>query len=301
MTAIARTESRASSLLLPGLLLCGLTAVVLGQIGVLQIPSRIEASVAAPEVVTVPEHDFAFRSSGDFLRDGRPVDGPVLQIAAHPALEVMKYQVSATDYARCAAAKACKRAEPRRQGIGDVPATGVSFNDATAYARWLSGETGEIWRLPTMEEWAFAAGSKEIDHPLDGGSDAANPSERWLLAYDRETAAGRQGPATPAAKGGFGLNEFGVVDLAGTVWEWTSTCASRTTLASDSAVVSRIDSCRIHYLEGRHRAPINDFIRDAQGGGCGGGKPPDNLGFRLVHDREWLMTFVGALRSVLHV
>jgi hypothetical protein len=29
-----------------------------------------------------------------------------------------------------------------------------------------------------------------------------------------------------------------------------------------------------------------DFIRNARSGGCGGGKPPANLGFRLVRERE---------------
>ncbi len=37
-------------------------------------------------------------------------------------------------------------------------------------------------------------------------------------------------------------------------------------------------------VEGEHRAYVTDFIRDARAGGCAVGKPPSNLGFRLVRD-----------------
>jgi hypothetical protein len=37
-------------------------------------------------------------------------------------------------------------------------------------------------------------------------------------------------------------------------------------------------------VEGQHRSYMTDFIRDPRSGGCAVGKPPDNLGFRLVRD-----------------
>ena len=40
--------------------------------------------------------------------------------------------------------------------------------------------------------------------------------------------------------------------------------------------------CGIRLVEGRHRAYLTDFIRDARAGGCTTGVPPNNLGFRLV-------------------
>ena len=42
----------------------------------------------------------------------------------------------------------------------DRPAVQVSWRDADAYAAWLSRQTGETYRLPTDEEWAYAAGSR---------------------------------------------------------------------------------------------------------------------------------------------
>ena len=52
-------------------------------------------------------------------------------------------------------------------------------------------------------------------------------------------------------------------------------------------VFSRVESCGVRYLEGRHRTAMSGFVRDARGGCCSVGAPPDNLGFRLVRERSW--------------
>jgi hypothetical protein len=43
--------------------------------------------------------------------------------------------------------------------------------------------------------------------------------------------------------------------------------------------------CGARIAEGRHRAVVIDFVRDARSGGCAAGLPPEYLGFRLVRDR----------------
>ena len=279
--ATAQARDDRAALAFPGLLLAALITTIGFQVGG---PSFRPATAAGfvPQTTIVASRPFAYRAPGEFLRDGKVVDGPLVAEAAPVPLEIMTYQVSAAEYARCVADDACHRAEPRRRGQGDVPVTGVSYDDATDYARWLSDKTGEVWRLPTVAEWVFAAGSRAVDPALAiAGSD--NPADRWLAAYERESALGAAA-AAPVARGTFGMNEFGVADLAGSVWEWTSTCSARTTLASDGGVLSQVEACGVRELEGRHRTRMSDFVRDAQSGGCSTGVPPDNLGFRLVRD-----------------
>lgn len=278
-TALAR-DGRAT-LVLPGLLLAALLVTIGLQSGAVSFRPTADAGLD-PETVIISARPYTYRAPGDFLRDGRVVDGPLVAVPAPAPLEIMTYQVSASEYARCVAGAACRKAEPRRRGLGDVPATGVSYDDATDYARWLSNKTGQAWRLPTVAEWVLAAGSRAVDPALAlDGSD--NPADRWLAAYERESALSDVA-AAPVARGTFGINEFGVADLAGSVWEWTSTCSTRTTVGPDGDILSRVEACGVKEMEGRHRTRMSDFVRDAQSGGCSTGTPPDNLGFRLVRD-----------------
>jgi formylglycine-generating enzyme required for sulfatase activity len=89
--------------------------------------------------------------------------------------------------------------------------------------------------------------------------------------------------------GSFGSNESGLQDFRGNVWEWTSTCFARHVLDDGGNVASKSSNCGVRVVEGQHRAYVTDFIRDARAGGCAVGVPPDNLGFRLVVERDkWL-------------
>jgi formylglycine-generating enzyme required for sulfatase activity len=86
--------------------------------------------------------------------------------------------------------------------------------------------------------------------------------------------------------GTFGANRNGLVDLAGNVWEWTDTCFTRNALDERGGSHVLTSSCGVRVVEGRHRAYLADFIRDARGGGCAAGSPPKNLGFRLVREAD---------------
>lgn len=285
----AAVAYRTGSIALPALLLAGLLTVIGLQTQTFQLPA-FGSAMPGPHTVAIAPRPFDYRATGEFIRAGASADGPLVHVEQPAPLEIMKYQVSAADYAQCVADGACRKADTRRRGEGDVPVTGVSYDDATDYAAWLSAKTGQTWRLPTVEEWAFAAGSRAVDHALGIEANAADPAKRWLVAYAREAALGSDGPANPQPLGTFGVNEFGLADLSAVVWEWTQTCASRTTLDAAGTQISHVESCGVRYLEGRHRTPMSTFVRDALGGGCSVGVPPDNLGFRLVREPHWLET-----------
>ncbi|UXY54272.1 formylglycine-generating enzyme family protein [Pseudomonas tohonis] len=238
----------------------------------------------APETVALTARAFTFRPAGDYWQEARTIDAPARRERLQPGFEVMKYQVSQAEYARCVAEGDCLPLSEGDSPRDDLPITGVSLLDAQFYADWLSRRTGQRWRLPSDLEWAFFAGSRWADDALLIDDDGSNPARRWLARYSFEAETRTTESARPLARGGHGLNEFGIADLAGNVWEWTHSCHQRIKLDARGAQLSRIEACSIRIAEGRHRAAINDFVRDARGGGCAAGQPPDNLGFRLVRD-----------------
>ncbi|WEX08558.1 SUMF1/EgtB/PvdO family nonheme iron enzyme [Chelativorans sp. AA-79] len=240
-------------------------------------------AVEPPGVVRVEPGTFAYRVAGDFTSDGRSVNAPLVRMRIDYPLTIMKTQVSAADFDRCVADEAC---QPRDAGSGrpDLPAVGVSWLDATAYARWLSEKTGWHWRLPTDEEWSFAAGSRLKDDVLVADA-TGGFAERWLAEYDEEARRKSLGEKAPRPFGSFGANENGLLDIAGNVWEWTDTCFIRQALDERGTPEGAPTvNCGVHVVAGEHRSYISDFIRDARSGGCSVGTPPANLGFRLVRE-----------------
>ena len=242
----------------------------------------------SPVTAILEPGTFDHSRPGEFLKANHPVKAPVVHETIAAPLEIMKYQVSVWEYARCVADGACKAADPRK--VGDVPVTGVSHIDAEAYASWLSERTGETWRLPTDVEWAYAAAERFRGDIEANANDPNNPAQRWLDQYRAESSLERAPDPEPRAQGAFGFNSKGLADIAGNVWEWTSTCYVHTTIVGDDAETgSSIDNCGVHAVEGFHRTYMSNFIRDGKSGGCAVGTPPDNLGFRLIRERSSMM------------
>jgi formylglycine-generating enzyme required for sulfatase activity len=251
----------------------------------------VDETVPIAETATVAPGSFTHSLPGEFLKDGHPVAAPRILATIKSPLEIMKYQVSATEYQRCVEVRACQPADSI--GRGNVPVTGVSRLDAEAYAAWYSDATGDRWRLPTDREWAFAAGERFAADIEGGQSDPHNPALRWLALYRTESAMERKPDPAPRLRGAFGTNSNGVADLAGNIWEWTSTCYVHATLDyGGKGIETAVENCGVHVVEGFHRTYMSNFIRDGKSGGCAVGTPPDNLGFRLVRDRP---TLIGAV------
>ena len=243
--------------------------------------AQIAVRLAPIETVAIVPGEFTFRLPGEYLRNGRPVDAPTRTVRIRAGFEVMKYQVSAGDYGRCVADGACET--PDGNAAGDTPVTGVSYRDAQAYAAWLSGRTGESWRLPSDEEWSFAAAERLHDDAL-GLIDDGNLATRWLARYRSEAAGKAERDPQPEPRGHFGANSKGVFDIAGNIWEWTSTCYVNAALRADATVEQSVENCGVRVADGRHRGYMSTFIRDGKSGGCAAGLAPDNLGIRLVRD-----------------
>jgi len=90
------------------------------------------------------------------------------------------------------------------------PVVQVSWWEAEAYGRWLSGQRGGEYRLPTEAEWEAAATSREGPYPWG----EAKPDA------ERANFDGNEGAPTPVGIYPSGDGPYDHRDLAGNVWEW---------------------------------------------------------------------------------
>jgi formylglycine-generating enzyme required for sulfatase activity len=105
------------------------------------------------------------------------------------------------------------------QGLWDHPVVHVAYEDAEAYAKWTGKE------LPTEAEWEFAArGGLEGaefcwgDELAPGGKPRAN---FWQGEFPWQNLL-EDGFEWTAPVGSFPPNGYGLYDMAGNVWEWTT-------------------------------------------------------------------------------
>ena len=247
------------------------------------------APVAHPVDSTITEiaaKPFQYRLAGDFSRNSKPAEAPLRDARLPASIKIMNRQVTGGEYARCADDGGCPKL-PHDSAMADRPMVGISWRDATAYAEWITNKTGVLHRLPTDEEWVFAAGEKVRDEALPL-VDPVDPAQAWIARYEAEANRARPDTLDPQPVGSFGRNDNGLQDVGGNVWEWTNSCFLRMTLEPTGATRVTNTNCGVRVVQGAHRTYMTDFIRDPRTGGCAAGAPPANLGFRLVvEDRNW--------------
>jgi hypothetical protein len=168
-----------------------------------------DGSGAAPEVIVVREGSITSPRGGNVR-----VDDPY-------ALGVT--EVTMGQYRQFAEATGTRLPTFKGPTNDNHPVAKISWANAVAYTRWLTQQTGNLYRLPTENEWAFAAYS---------GAGAGGPCETGNIAdlslkkifREWQVTDCDDGHIRSAPVGSFSPDKLGFYDLAGNVSEWTQDC-----------------------------------------------------------------------------
>ena len=178
-----------------------------------------------PPVCTVAAGPFMLGSDKRHDPQAGDNETPEHQVTL-PAYQIGRFPVTVAEYA-CFVASG--HAEPQKGAYGvdwraqltrlDHPVTCVTWRDAAAYAAWLASLTEMPWRLPTEAEWEKAA-------RWDPQRSVARLYP-WGDQFDKSrcnTKESGKGATTPvyAYVNAGGASPCGALDMAGNVWEWTS-------------------------------------------------------------------------------
>jgi formylglycine-generating enzyme required for sulfatase activity len=189
------------------------TPPVVGQTNPPTNPPKQGGSIKA-DLVAIPGGSFQMGRN-----DGPPQERPEHSVTV-PAFFMDRTEVTNAEYAEFVRDMGYEvpshwvRGQPL-PGQEQWPVVNVSPKDAEAFAAWRSKRDGVTYRLPTEEEWEFAARS--------GGEFKSYP---WGDTWQDRRAVVKEATPQPVGTYPDGKNKWGVVDLIGNAWEWTSSKAS---------------------------------------------------------------------------
>jgi formylglycine-generating enzyme required for sulfatase activity len=183
------------------------------QLGFVVYRAQDTAEYLLPPICDVPAGGFLMGS--DPALDTGAYDSELPQHSVALAVyKIAKYPVTVAEYACFVRAGQKVPANWHKQLEKlDHPVVYVSWRDAVAYTQWLSALAGQPWRLPTEAEWEKAArGMDTRIYPWDDtfGRTRCNSNE------------GKKGGTTAVGSYPRGVSPYGALDMAGNVWEWTS-------------------------------------------------------------------------------
>lgn len=157
------------------------------------------------------------------------------------------------------------------EGADREPVVHIAFGDALAYARWRGLD------LPTEKQWEYAARGGEDELPsvvTKSGTPSANYYQGVFPV--RDTAA--DGFASKSPVGCFDPNAFGLYDMIGNVWEWTTDVGTRAGSVEEVGVIKGGSYlCAANYCA-RYRPAARQFQERSLG--------TDHIGFRLVDNNK---------------
>lgn len=173
----------------------------------------------------------------------------------------------------------------------DHPVVCVSYNDARAYADWLSKHSARRYRLPTETEWEYAArgGTTSARFWGEGPQQAcvfANAADHSFAGVHRvpwRVHDCRDSFVATSPAGRFRANAMGLKDMLGNVWEWTCSSYDEAYSGGEGRCAGESASSR-HVIRGGAWLTRPQRLRSASRHHARASHRSSSIGFRLVRE-----------------
>lgn len=211
-----------------------------------EISSEVVASITSkgPEMIGIPTGSFFMGNKDD------PLSMPVHKVTLNKPFAISKYEITFNDYEIFAQTTNRSIPDDNRWGRGNRPVINVSFEDARAYAKWLSETTGKKYRLPTEAEWEYVARA-ETNSLFWWGDEVKDAAGRANCRRGCNSKFSGLFGAKTAPVGSYPANAFGVFDTAGNVAEWVEDCfTDNYTLHPKNGMAMVVKDCSARVVRG---------------------------------------------------
>ena len=235
---------------------------------------KLKGGGYGPTMITVPAGTFLMGASSSVVG---PDEVPRHQVTIS-AFVVGVYEVTFDEYYRFARATGRKKPKDNGWDRKTHPVIDVAWDDALAYTRWLSKQTGKSYRLLSESEWEYVARAGTTRSFWWGSKAGTGNAHCFDCKSDFSTSK-------PAKVGTYKPNPFGLYDTAGNVFEWVHDCYHRNynNAPADGSVWEGGD-CDVRITRGgAYRSPA-DSMRVENRDKFKSNKGQYNVGFRVARD-----------------
>lgn len=143
---------------------------------------------------------------------------PPQQVSITRPFALARFETTFDDWQLCVDDQACPPIKSdHKWGRGTRPVINVTYNDIETYLDWLSAKTQQTYRLPTEQEWEYAARAGTQTNYWWG--DTVGDNQANCRGCNSEWSGIKSAPV-----GSFQPNPWGFYDMHGNVWEWTQSC-----------------------------------------------------------------------------
>ncbi len=159
----------------------------------------------------------------------------------------------------------------------NLPVESVNYDDVQKFINRLNTKTGLKYRLPTEQEWEYAAkgGCKSKNYIYSGSNDIQ--SVGWS-SVDKKHTTSDVGMKQP--------NELGLYDMTGNVYEWCDGLYENTYFQMDTTLCNNYDISEIRIFRGGAWNSAPEYCRSTNRNYNTRTLRSTSLGFRLALDAE---------------